>query len=48
MVEILVARRNLEHLGLREERMEAIRKGYVLVEDHLRDDSLRIIDYQCF
>jgi len=26
MVEILVARRNLEHLGLREERMEAIRK----------------------
>ena len=44
MVEILVARRNLEHLGLREERMEAIRKGYVLVEDHLRDDSLRIID----
>lgn len=39
----MVARRTL-HLGIEQEEMDKIRETYFLVEDHIRNDSLNIID----
>lgn len=43
LLQVLVARRSLEFLGLPKEDMDRLREAYVLVEDHINEESLGII-----